>query len=110
MAVATVALAAAANGSGPFESFFGRGFDVNDDLFPKAEFGRFGVSKNRAEILLRSMHLSDGPEQPAGAGVHWFLDSVLADYNSHIAKAFKPSWLGCIDESGPPWHGVEGEG
>ena len=104
-----LALGAAANGSGPFDSFFARDYDELG-MFPKAHFGKFGVPKNRAEILLRAAHLSDGPLQPAGADPHWFIDGPLKEYNEHMASHLKPSWLGCVDESGPPWHGKEGEG
>ena len=58
-----LALAACVHGSGPFDSFFSTTTDESG-LFPSPGFGRHGVNKNRALILLRVMHLSHGPEQP----------------------------------------------
>ena len=84
-------------------------FDASG-FFPGPCFGRFGVSKNRALIVLRAAHLSHGPMQPAGEGPHWFINKPLSEFREHMASTFKASWLRCMDESGPPWHGGEGEG
>ena len=61
-----LALAACVHGSGPFDSFFSNSADASG-LFPSPGFGRHGVNKNRALILLRVMHLSHGPEQPGAS-------------------------------------------
>ena len=61
-----LALAACVHGSGPFDSFFSNTADASG-LFPAPGFGRHGVNKNRALILLRMMHLSHGPEQPGAS-------------------------------------------
>ena len=108
--VCGLALAAAVNGSGPFDSFFSTAID-DDTFFPGAGFGKYGVSKNRAQVLLRFSHLSYGPQAPAGKDpVHWFIDEPCKEYNEHMAKSIRPSFLATMDESGPPWHGAEKEG
>ena len=81
-----------------------------ESLFPPVGFGQYGVSKNRALILLRAAHLSDGPQKPAGAkDTHWFIDGPLEQFNDHMQNSFRPSYLGTMDETGPAWHGEEGE-
>ena len=107
-AVLGLALAASVHGSGPFDSYFGTGYDESG-LFQSPGFGRHGVNKNRSLILLRAMHLSHGPDQP-GDDPHWFIDGPLAEFNAHMAASVRPSWLGTMDESGNVWHGAEGEG
>ena len=105
-----LALAASINGSGPFDSFFSTAID-DDAFFQGAGFGKYGVSKNRAKVLLRFSHLSYGPQAPAGKDpVHWFIDEPCKEYNEHMAKSIRPSFLATMDESGPPWHGAEKEG
>ena len=102
-------LAAAVHGGAPFDSYFSNNdFDASG-LFPAPGFGRHGVTKNRALILLRSAHLSDGPMQP-GTDPHWFIDGPLEEFNKHMQASLRPSHLGCMDESGCVWHGGEGEG
>jgi len=83
-----LALAACVHGSGPFDSFFSNSADASG-LFPSPGFGRHGVNKNRALILLRVMHLSHGPEQP-GADPHWFIDGPLRD-----SKVVRGTTFGC---------------
>ena len=102
--------AAAVNGSGPFSSFFSNAPFDDSGFFPCPGFGRFGVSKNRALIVMRNMHLSPGPQQPAGEGPHWFIQGPCDELTAHMAASFKASWLATMDESGPPWHGWEAEG
>ena len=102
--------ACAVNGSGPLSSMFSTApFDASG-FFPGPCFGRFGVCKNRALIVLRAIHLSPGPKQPAGQGPHWFINGPLREWREWMAAHFRSSWLRCMDESGPPWHGGEGEG
>ena len=109
-AVLGLALAAAVHGSGPFDTFFSNsGLDANG-LFASPHFGRFGINKNRAVLLLRIMHLSDGPMQPAGEDPYWFVDGPLDEYNATMKMSMRPSHLGTMDESGPAWRGGEGEG
>ena len=60
--------------------------------------------------MLRAIHLSPGPKQPAGQGPHWFINGPLREWREWMAAHFRSSWLRCMDESGPPWHGGEGEG
>ena len=62
-----LALAACVHGSGPFDSFFSNTPSDEFSLFPPPGFGRYGVNKNRALILLRMMHLSHGPDQPGAS-------------------------------------------
>lgn len=104
-----LALAASVHGSGPFDTYFSNAPLDDAGMFAGPGFGRFGINKNRALVLLRCAHLSDGPQQPAGEGPHWFIDPVIDEFNVHMKTHFKPSYLGCADESGPPWHGREEE-
>ena len=102
--------ACAVHGSGPLSSMFSTApFDASG-FFPGPCFGRFGVSKNRALIVLRAIHLSHGPKQPVGEGPHWFINEPLREWREWMAAHFRSSWLRCMDESGPAWHGGEGEG
>ena len=109
-AVLGMALAASVAGFGAFEGYFSTAGVGDDSCFAGAGFGQFGINKNRAVVLLRFAHLSDGPEQPDGADQHWFIDGPCGEFNAHMAKVFKAGYLACMDESGPPWHGAEGEG
>ena len=93
----------------PFEKCFAVTKE-DDSLLAPSMFGQYGVSKNRALIVLRSAHLSDGPEQPAGADANWFIDGPLAQFNEHLKKSYRHSWAVTGDETGPAWHGGEGEG
>ena len=79
-------------------------------MFAGAGFGQFGISKNRAIVLLRFAHLSEGPDQPAGKDAYWFIDGPLGEFNEHMASKFRSGYLGCMDETGPMWRGAEGEG
>ena len=82
----------------------------DDSLFPPGAFGQFGINKNRALIIIRAMHLSDGPEKPAGElDTHWFIDGPLEEYNEHMMGHFRSSHLFTMDETGPRWNGGEGE-
>ena len=104
------ALAAAVASTGSFEKCFSISHGDNPTLFPAPAFGQFGITKNRAKIIMRAMHLSDGPQKPAGEkDTHWFMDSVLSQFNAHLKNSFRASWLSCMDETGPAWHGGEGE-
>ena len=104
------ALAAAVASTGSFEKCFSISSGDNPTLFPAPAFGQFGITKNRAKIIMRVMHLSDGPQKPAGEkDTHWFMDSVLSQFNAHLKNRFRASWLSCMDETGPAWHGGEGE-
>lgn len=100
-------LAGACMGITSFEKCFAI---TSGTISPAAAFGQYGVSKNRALTVMRSMHLADGPQQPSGKETHWFLDETLGEFNRHMSICFSPSWLGTMDETGPMWHGAEGEG
>ena len=102
-------LGAAVEGLGDFSSCFAV-TNSPDTLFPPPGFGQYGVTKNRALIVSRAAHLSHGPLQPDGADPHWFMDGPIKEFNEHYAKNFRASWLGTMDETGPAWHGQEGEG
>ena len=102
-------LAAALMGVDEFATCFAVSPDPNS-VFPPAAFGQYGISKNRALIIMRAAHLSDGPMQPPGESEHWFIDNPLEEFNTHMHNNFRPGWLGCMDESGPMWHGGEGIG
>ena len=54
--------ACAVHGSGPLSSMFSAAPYDPSGFFPGPQFGRFGVTKNRALIVLRAAHLSLGPE------------------------------------------------
>ena len=102
-------LAAAVHGGAPFDSYFSSNDFDSSGLFPAPGFGRHGINKNRALVLLRSAHLSDGPMQP-GTDPHWFIDGPLAEFNEHMQASLRPSHLGCMDETGCVWRGGESEG
>ena len=108
-AILGLELAAAVSGVGNFSKCFAILQDP-DSLFPPAAYGQYGITKNRALIVGRLMHLSDGPLKPAGADNHWFLDGPIDEFNDHMSRAYRGSYLGTMDESGPMWHGKEGEG
>ena len=91
------------------DSYFSSNDFDSSGLFPAPGFGRHGINKNRALVLLRSAHLSDGPMQP-GTDPHWFIDGPLAEFNEHMQASLRPSHLGCIDETGCLWRGGESEG
>ena len=59
-------LAAAVHGGAPFDSYFSSNDFDSSGLFPAPGFGRHGINKNRALVLLRSAHLSDGRPHAAG--------------------------------------------
>jgi hypothetical protein len=107
-AILGLELAASVLGVGNFSSCFAIQNDP-DSLFPPAAFGQYGICKNRALIVGRAAHLSAGPQRPAGATPHWFIDDRLREFNDHMAMCYRSSWLGCMDETGPAWHGGEGE-
>ena len=35
---------------------------------------------------------------------------MLQQFNDHMKKSYRTSYLSCMDETGPMWHGEEGEG
>ena len=92
----------------PFEKCFAVSKDP-DSLLAPCQYGQYGVTKNRALIVLRHAHLSEGPMKPAGADPHWFIDGPLTQFNDHMRTAYRHSWYVTADESGPMWHGGEGE-
>ena len=102
-------LSAAVMGVGSLEECFAINTS-NESICPPPGFGQYGVCKNRALIVYRKSHLSDGPQQPAGKDPNWLLDGPLSEFNNHLANSYRSSWLSTMDESGPPWHGAEGEG
>ena len=108
-AILGLMLAAATNGLRSFESYFSVGKD-DESLFYGPAFGQYGISKNRALIVIRAATLSPGPQQPAGSDVHWFIDDRLAEFCAHINTVFRSCWISTGDETGPAWHGEEGEG
>ena len=108
-AILGLMLAASVMGVGSFEECFSV-VQADRSVCPPAAFGQFGITKNRALIIYRKSHLSDGPEQPAGADEHWYIDGPLAEFNISMANSYRSSWLNTMDESGPPWHGAEGVG
>ena len=108
-AILGLMLAASVMGVGSFEECFSV-VQADRSVCPPAAFGQFGITKNRALIIYRKSHLSDGPEQPAGADEHWYIDGPLAEFNISMANSYRSSYLNTMDESGPPWHGAEGVG
>ena len=42
--------------------------------------------------------------------MHWFIDEPVEEFNEHMAKMYQASYLFCMDETGPMWHGKDGEG
>ena len=107
-AILGLELGAAVMGMGDFSKCFSVTTDP-ESLFPPAGFGQYGISKNRALIVGRLMHLSKGPSRPAGADPHWFIDEPLEEFNQHMSTFYRGSFLGTMDETGPMWHGKEGE-
>ena len=57
-------------------------------------------------VLVRGLDFN----QPEGKDANWFIDDRLEEFNEHMDKTFSSSYLGTMDESGPPWHGNEAEG
>ena len=102
-------LAAAVTSVGSFDTCFAV-LKNEESLFPPGGFGQYGITKNRALTLIRAMHLSAGPEKPAGElDTHWFIDGPLEEFNEHMMGHFRSSYLFTMDETGPKWNGLEGE-
>ena len=106
-AILGMMLGGAAMGVTSFEKCFAIS---SDTISPAAAFGQFGISKNRALTVMRSMHLSVGPQMPSGKDPHWFMDERMGEFNEHMRYAFRTGHQGTMDETGPMWHGGEGEG
>lgn len=105
-----LAVSSALAAGGPFDTCFSSSPATKTSLFPGLMFGQYGITKNRAVMLLRISHLSHGPDMPCGADPNWFIDEPCKQFTAHLATVFKPSWLNSMDESGPPCHLREGEG
>ena len=80
-------------------------FSRVDGLFPAPAFGkRFGVSRERFELILK--HLSLGvpdPSDPAAAMLD-FIDQI----NHRRIEGYYPCWSICVDESMSSWRGKDG--
>ena len=69
----------------------------NANLFPNYDFGRrFGFGRNRFQMLLRCLTLSNGEED---ADDKWSpIRTYVEDFNNARREGFYPSWRLVVDE------------
>jgi hypothetical protein len=64
------------------------------ELFPKPNFGRFGIGQNRFETILRYLRCA-----PAGSDDRWcHIRAFVDSFNLNRQSVVEPSWILCVDE------------
>ena len=83
-------------------------WSTEDGLFPAPRFGeRYGLSRNRVEILLR--YLSFCPEDENNSDKWSSVRRLIEYFNQRRVEKFYPGWQLCVDESVSSWRGKDGD-
>lgn len=84
----------------PFDSLW-RETPKPGDIVSPPNFGRFGISKNRARVLKRMHYRPFNPEEAAFnySDPNRYIRSLINAFNDHREKLIVPSWLLVGDES-----------
>ena len=83
-------------------------WSTEDGLFPAPRFGeRYGLSRNRFEILLRC--LSFCPEDENNSDKWSSVRRLIECFNQRRVEKFYPGWQLCVDKSVSSWRGKDGD-